>query len=109
MQLSDIGTALAAVVPNTRRYSVIQKTDQYIVWAEDGEAGAQHADNKKIAQVLSGTIDYFTQTPDDPKVGEIQATLNGLALTWRLNSVQYEDETRYHHHEWVFEVEAWHA
>jgi len=106
MQLSDIGVALAAVIPNTSRYSAIKKDDQYLVWAEDGQAAAKFADGKMVNQALTGTVDYFTRMPDDPKVKAIQGALNRLSLSWRLESVQYEEETRYIHHEWVWEVES---
>lgn len=104
MQLSDIGAALQAVVPNTSRYRAVNKDDQYCVWAEDGQAAALHADGRMQEQTITGTVDYYTKTPDDPKVWDIQDALNGLGLAWRLESVQYEDETGYIHHEWVWEA-----
>jgi hypothetical protein len=44
--------------------------------------------------------------PDGRKVclDNIQAALNSLRIPWRLNSVQYEDETNLIHYEWTWEV-----
>lgn len=38
----------------------------------------------------------------------IQAALNGLSgCAWYLNSIQYEEDTRLLHWEWVFTLESW--
>lgn len=102
MVLSDIGAALSTIA-QTSRYRPVKREGSYIVWAEDGQAAALHADGRMQEQTITGTVDYYTKTPDDPKVWAIQDALNGLGLAWRLESVQYEDETGYIHHEWVFE------
>lgn len=62
------------------------------------------ADNQKVGQVLSGTIDFFTRTENDPAIVEIQTALENAEISYYLNSVQYEEETRYIHYEWRWEV-----
>lgn len=75
--------------------------NQYIIWAEDQEANSLEADNQKQEQGIHGTIDLFTVYEFDSLVDSIQESLNALEnLSWRLNSVQYEEETGLIHHEW---------
>ena len=104
MPLSDISVALLTVGVPVSHYVAAKKSDKYIVWAEDGEGDSEWAGNKKQTQVLTGTIDYFTKTEFDANVQKIQTALNDAEISWTLNSVQYEDETKLIHHEWVFEV-----
>lgn len=104
MKLSDIRDASLEVIPDVFHYNALAKPDKYIVWAEDGEAGSLNADDQKTDQVLQGTIDYFTKTEYDPNFKLIQSKLNSIDVTWRLNSVQYEEETGYIHYEWVWEM-----
>jgi len=104
MTLNDLETALLTVTSNVGHFEVFQKTDQYIVWAEDGQFGAFHADDKMTDQGLTGTIDYYTKVENDPNFEAIQTAINNLGIGWRLNSIQYEDDTKYIHYEWVFEV-----
>lgn len=76
----------------------------WIVWQEDGEAGAFDSDNRKAEQQVHGTIDCFTQKEYDPVLDEIQDALNEAEIGWRLSSVQYEDETNLIHYEWEFDI-----
>lgn len=104
-KIAPVGAMLAGITEYTYHYwrSTPKGVKSYIVWAEDEEASALNADNLKQKQGIHGTIDYFTQTEYDPVVDEIQEGLNGLEnVSWRLNSVQYEDETTFIHHEWDF-------
>ena len=103
MKLSDIRDALLEIIPDVFHYEAWAKPDKYIVWAEDGEAGSLNADDQKTDQVIQGTIDYFTKTEYDPNFKLIQAKLNSIEISWRLNSIQHEEETGYIHYEWVFE------
>ena len=72
----------------------------YIVWAEDSEDESFEANNAKQEQQIHCTVDYFTQTEFDPAVDSIQEALNGDGIGFRLNSVQYEDDTKLIHYEW---------
>jgi len=103
MKLSDIRDALLEVIPDVFHYEAWAKPDKYIVWAEDNESDADHGDNKKIMQIIQGTIDYFTKTEYDSNVKLIQEKLNYIDVAWRLNSIQHEEDTGYIHYEWVFE------
>lgn len=104
MPLTDVRDALLTVGVPVSHYTAVSKPDKYIVWAEEGEGDSQHADNRKSTQVLQGTIDYFTKTEYDPNVAKIQESLDDAEISWKLNSVQYEDATGNIHYEWIFEV-----
>lgn len=103
-QLEKVKDALLTVTDNVGHYEALTKTDQYIVWAEDKEGSSVEGDNYKLEQSIQGTIDYYTKNEDDPNVEAIQTALKAARIAFYLNSVQYEDETQYIHHEWVFEV-----
>ena len=105
MHLTDLSDALVAVTAKTYHGAAPgDVTGAYIVWAEDGQADAVHGDNQMLIQVLTGTIDLYTQTEFDPLMQTVQAALNVLGIGWRLNSIQYEDGTGYWHYEWVWEM-----
>lgn len=79
-------------------------TAPYAVWQEDSEGRSQYADNSKAEQVLVVTIDYFTKTEYDAMIDSIQSALNTAQVGWKLNSFQYEDDTKLLHYEWLCEV-----
>ena len=106
-KLEPIGAALAEICSNTYHYwrSAPKGVKAYIVWAEDEESSSLDGDNQKLEQGIHGTIDYFTKKEFDEVVDRIQDTLNKLEnVSFRINSVQYEDETTFIHHEWEFWV-----
>lgn len=86
------------------RYYALKKSDQYMVWSEDGEGAPMEADNQKQEQVLSGYIDYFTRSANDANIEMLQRLLKSAEISFSLHSVQYEEETGYIHYEWKFEV-----
>lgn len=104
MNLSTIKNALLTVTNNVGHYEALKKTDQYIVWAEDGEADSLWADGRMQEQTITGTVDYFTKMEYDPNVVKIQAALNDAEISFRLNSIQYEEDTKYLHYEWVWSL-----
>jgi hypothetical protein len=105
MVLADIGTALLAVGVPVYHYAAHKQPDAYIVWAEDGQANAIWADGRMQEQAISGTVDYFTKMEYDANIALIQAALNDAGVSWRLESVQYEEFSGYIHHEWSWS--AW--
>lgn len=104
MKLSNLRDTLLTITPDTFHYYAHKKPEKYIVWAEDGEAGSSNSNDQKTDQVIQGTIDYFTKTEFDPIFELIQDKLNTIEISWRLNSVQYEEDTGYIHYEWVWEM-----
>ena len=105
MTLTDIKTALLTVTTKVYHYTPPDDVSgNYIVWAEDGQAGSVWADDQMQEQAIQGTIDYFTKTENDPNFTAIQTALNNAGILFRLNSVQYEEETKYIHYEWVWKI-----
>jgi hypothetical protein len=99
-----IKAALLTCSKNVSHVTAVKKTPPYIVYAEDGQAAAKWSDNRMTHQKLMGTVDLYTANLDsEPLVDKIQAALNEVCF-WRLNSIQYEDDTKLRHWEWVFEV-----
>ena len=76
--------------------------EKYIVWAEDSEDSSFAAGNRTEEQQIHGTIDYYTLTEFDENIDLIQMVLYAAGIGFRLNSVQYEDETNLIHYEWEF-------
>nr|DAQ35644.1 MAG TPA: Protein of unknown function (DUF806) [Caudoviricetes sp.] len=103
--LDALKTALLSVTDNVGHYTSHKKTDRYIVWAEDGGYSG-HADNQHTTDILTGTIDYFTKAENDQAVKAIQNALDDIKIAWKLNSVQYEEDTGYIHYEFVWELVA---
>ena len=73
----------------------------YGVYAADGTrdlmAGGKHAE-----RVWEGTVDLFVRYAKGlPEMAMIENTLDALGAAWRLNSVQYENDTGFTHYEWV--------
>ena len=107
--LQQVAEALTTVTDNVGHYTAWDDSDRYIVWAEDTEWSELLADNYKPANVIEGTIDYYTKTEDDENIPKIPQALNHAGIWWSLNSVQYEDETRFIHYEWLFRVIQHHS
>ena len=107
MTLNNLKDLLLTIGLPVFRYFATGQTGPYIVWAEDGEGDTVHADGRKVERAITGTIDYFTKTEDDPVVQQIEDALDtDDSLAWQLNSVQYEQDTGYIHYEWVFEIDG---
>ena len=104
MQLADIKTALLTVTASVRKFDGARMTCPYIVWSEDGQEDAVWANGEMQAQAITGTIDYFTFTDNDPNCMKIQNALNNAGIAFRLESVQYEPDTKIIHHEWVWSI-----
>lgn len=103
MTLTDIKTALLTVTNNVHHFDATGAMGNYIVWAEDGQADSVWADGSMKEQAITGTIDYYTKVEYDTKFSDIQSALDVIGVSYRLNSIQYEIDTKYIHYEWVFE------
>lgn len=79
------------------------KSDRYFVWQEDG-ANDLAADDRHTERAMQGTTDLFTKQEFDPWAAELGEALSDYGVAWYLNSVQYEEDTGFWHHEWVWEV-----
>ena len=103
-KLLKVKNALLEVPCPLFHYFATKKPDRYMVWAEDGETSSLEADDCKQDQVIGGYIDYFTKMDDDPNVGLIQETMKDSGISFSFDSAEFEEETRYIHYVWRFEV-----
>lgn len=103
-KLAEIKETLTGACESCYHYWRAKADPPYLIWAEDGEATSFHGDNHKQEQQIHGTADYFTKTEFDQTIDGIQDALNGVMAGWRLNSVQYEDDTGLIHYEWEWWV-----
>lgn len=106
-KLERLGTLLVnAVGTNVYHYWRPRLTPPYCIWAEDGEDTALDGDDHKAEQSVGGYIDYYTLTEYDPVLDTIQEALNSadFPLGWRLDSVQYEDDTNLIHYQWLWRL-----
>lgn len=81
----------------TERYPL----GDYIIYSEDGVndflAGDRHTE-----RATEGTVDLFTRNYAANAAAPVEQALKSLTgVAWRLNSIQFEEDTRYTHYEWV--------
>lgn len=102
--MDELKTALAATELKFAHFgwSKAPKGD-YGVYAEDG-ANDLVAGNVHAERVIEGTVDYFTRDASMAAKALIEAALNSCGAAWRVESIQFEDDTGYIHLEWVFQV-----
>lgn len=103
-KLNQLGVAFAALTTNCYHYYRPVKTFPCLIWAETGEEDSFDSDNHKSEQRIIGTVDCFTRTEFDTLLDSVQTTLDTLGLTWRLDAVQYEEETNLIHYTWSWGV-----
>ena len=53
---------------------------------------------------MTGTTDLFTKQEFDPWAPALEESFDASGIAWYLNSIQYEEDTRFWHYEWVWEV-----
>lgn len=85
-------------------HSEFTNSDRFFVWQEDGAndliTGGIH-----VEKAVTGTTDLFTKLEFDPWKDEMEAAFDASPyIFWRLNSIQYEEETGFYHYEWRWEV-----
>lgn len=96
--------ALVSLPVDVFHYHAFKKKDRYIVWAENAEGGSLEADDRKQEYSVSGYIDFFTRRENDPVVDMVAEALKSAEISFSLNEVEYEEETKYIHYIWEFEA-----
>ena len=76
----------------------------YGVYSIENAASTIWADDHIAGQAISGSIDVFSLEDTHELRRTVEAALDTGGISWALNSHQYEDDTRLHHLEWIFEV-----
>lgn len=104
-KLKTIRDTLNLVGVDVSHYEAADKTKDYIVWYEDGQGGNLILNNRIEECVVSGTIHFFTKTEYNPIIDKIHDVLNeNDDISFELDSVQFETETKLIHYEWRFEI-----
>lgn len=103
-KLKQFGLAFEELTDHCFHYWRPVKNVPCIIWAESGEENSFHSNNKKSEQRIIGTVDLFTRNEFDALADRVQDTLEKLGVTWRLGSVQYEEDTNLIHMEWEWGV-----
>lgn len=102
--LNELKNALLSVMPAVYHFHAHKPPRRYIVWAEDGAGDTVFANGRLQNQAITGTVDLYTDDPEDTALFEgVQSALDQVCA-WQLNSVQYEDDTGLTHYEWAWEV-----
>lgn len=90
-------------VSNSVRHAERLGSDRYFVWMEDGSNDLV-ADNIHAAGAVTGRSDLYTKLEFDPWIEEFEASLDRSGIAWNRILSDYEEDTRYYHHSWDWEV-----
>ena len=72
-----------------------------------GDADETFFSNTKNSERMArGYVDYFTRSDGETAKAAIETALESSGVLWRHNSVQFENETGFVHHEWVIRWDA---
>lgn len=82
------------------------QSGSYIAVRLDSEGDSLWGDQHQQEQALEGSVHLFERSGDKANMQLIQSVLDGLELSWRLNSVQHEARNHIVHYEWVFQLEV---
>lgn len=90
-------------IPFTMYMWESKPTAPYGLLTIEGGADSTAGDDQIINQGIRGSIDLFAPDPGTTWPTQVQDAINGH-VAWRLNSVQFEADTRLVHYEWLFEA-----
>lgn len=79
--------------------------EDYIVLAMSGQGGALWSDGHCAHQSMEATADLWTHSGGRRQMQKVQAILNEMQLSWTLNNVFFEPDSRLTHWEWVIQWE----
>ena len=100
--IEKIIKAHTAVTDAVSHYARL-KSDRYFVWAEDARNDLI-SDGIHSETAVQGTTDLYTKIESDPWAEAFEQSLDAEGIAWYKSSVQYEEDTGYIHHEWIWEV-----
>ena len=103
--MSWLETIIAAhtAVTDAVSHGARMQSERYFVWQEDG-ANDLEGDDIHAERAVSGTTDLFTKQEFDPWAAELEESFDASGIAWYVGSIQYEEDTRFWHYEWVWEV-----
>ena len=79
------------------------ESDRYFVWAEDARNDLI-SDDAHSESAVQGATDLYTKIEFDPLAEALEQSFDTEGIAWYKSSVQYEEDTGYIHHEWIWEV-----
>lgn len=82
------------------------QTSSYGVISLDMQKSALWADGRRNEHTLEGSVDLFERGTPRADFALVDAVMQESGLPFRLNSIQYEEDTGLLHYEWVFEVDG---
>lgn len=92
-------TAVTSAVSHALRL----QSERYFVWMEDG-ANDLVGDDRHMVCAMTGSTDLYSKQEFDPWSVELGESLSNYGISWRLVSVDYEEETGFFHWSWDWEV-----
>lgn len=96
--------AAHTAVTNSVSHGERLQADRYFVWTEDGSNDFL-ADGIHAEKAVSGSTDLFTKKEFDPWREEFETALDKVpGIVWELKSIQFEEDTKFWHYEWVWTV-----
>lgn len=98
-KLRAIASRIGSIGCEVSHYWRPVKNVPLLIWAETNEE-LFRADNRRSEMVVNGTLDFYTNVEFDETIDSIQTAMDEFALTWSLDSVQYEEETNLIHYSW---------
>lgn len=63
-----------------------------------------HTEGTVAEQAIEGAIDYFTRDDSATPKTKIQTALINAGVNFKLDSIQYEEDTGYIHYTWIFYI-----
>lgn len=73
----------------------------YIVYSEDSMNDLE-ANGRHIERATVGTVDLFTRNYETDAKDPVEQALDGLpGIVWQLETIQFEEDTRYVHYSWM--------
>ena len=75
----------------------------YGVWKEEGDTSI-NSDNQRSERTLEGILDYYTLDDIDPALDKLEEAMSKMGASWKLVSVQHEDDTNLNHYSWDWSV-----
>lgn len=96
--------AVHTAVTDQVGHNAQMQSDRYFVWQQDGRNDFM-ASNRHNEKTVTGTTDLYTKMEDDPWAEQFETSLEAAGnIAWYLNSTQYEEDTGFHHYEWVWQI-----
>jgi hypothetical protein len=102
--MDELITALEATEYPFAHFAWARAPDgTYGTYSEDG-LNRLAGDNRSAEKALIVYVALFTRDDSETPRETVEAALDGIPCAWYLNTVQYEEDTRLIHYEWVCEV-----